>query len=108
MGSIYNHLSSTERATLMVMRIEGAGVRAIAREMDRDPSTISRELARNGACTDADGGATAIYDAVQAGARRHCWRRRVATRSSHRTRRCFRWCTIACGPAGRPSRPPEC
>ena len=66
MGSIYNHLSSTERATLMVMRIEGAGVRAIAREMDRDPSTISRELARNGACTDTDGGATATYDAVQA------------------------------------------
>ena len=50
----------------MVMRIEGAGVRAIAREMDRDPSTISRELARNGACTVTDGGATATYDAVQA------------------------------------------
>ena len=57
MGRIYNHLTAEERVALMVMRAEGASVRAIARHLGRQPSTISREFARSGAhlsCNDGD------------------------------------------------------
>lgn len=43
------YLSFAEREELALLRAEGLGVRAIAREMGRDPSTISRELRRNAA-----------------------------------------------------------
>ena len=38
-----------EREEIALLRAEGKGVRAIAREIDRSPSTISRELRRNAA-----------------------------------------------------------
>ena len=43
------YLSFTEREELALLRALGQGVRAIARELNRDPGTISRELRRNAA-----------------------------------------------------------
>lgn len=43
----YNHLSIAEREEIMCLRRQGRGVREIAREIGRDKSTVSRELARN-------------------------------------------------------------
>ena len=43
------YLSFAEREELALLRAQGLGVRAIARKMGRDPSTISRELRRNAA-----------------------------------------------------------
>ncbi|WP_020660034.1 IS30 family transposase [Amycolatopsis benzoatilytica] len=40
-------LTQQERLAIADLRRAGAGVRAIARELGRDPATISRELARN-------------------------------------------------------------
>ena len=41
------HLSFAEREEIAILRAQGHGVRAIARQLDRPPSTISRELRRN-------------------------------------------------------------
>ena len=41
------YLSFAERETVMVMLAQGASIRAIARELGRSPSTVSREVARN-------------------------------------------------------------
>jgi IS30 family transposase len=43
------YLSFGEREELAVLKAQGLGVRAIARELHRDPGTISRELRRNAA-----------------------------------------------------------
>lgn len=43
------YLSFREREEIALLRAQGAGVRQIAREIGRDPSTISRELRRNAA-----------------------------------------------------------
>jgi len=43
------YLSFGEREEIAVLREQGCGVRAIAREIGRSPSTISRELRRNAA-----------------------------------------------------------
>lgn len=43
----YHHLSTTERVTLMLMQRQGASLRAIARDLNRSPSTLSRELRRH-------------------------------------------------------------
>ena len=40
-------LSFTEREEIAILRAQGNGVRAIARQLDRPPCTISRELQRN-------------------------------------------------------------
>ena len=45
--SHYKHLSIEEREQLYLMRGQGLGVRRIASEIGRSPSTISRELKRN-------------------------------------------------------------
>jgi IS30 family transposase len=50
----YNHLESEERARLAELRAQGFGIRAAARELGRDPSTISRELRRNALLRDSD------------------------------------------------------
>jgi len=42
-------LSFHEREEIALLRVQGAGVRQIARHLGRDPSTISRELRRNAA-----------------------------------------------------------
>ena len=72
----YHHLNTTDRVTLMLMRRQGASLRAIARELKRAPSTVSRELKRHG--TDH------AYDAGAAGkaarsARTRCRRQRKLT-----------------------------
>jgi IS30 family transposase len=43
------YLSFKEREELALLKAQGLGVRAIARELKRDPGTISRELRRNAA-----------------------------------------------------------
>src|SRR5690606_22045551 len=43
------YLSFAEREEIAVLRAQGTGVRQIARQLGRDPSTISRELRRNAA-----------------------------------------------------------
>lgn len=47
MGCYYKHLSINERENLLFLLGEGKTIREIAREMRRDKSTISREIARN-------------------------------------------------------------
>jgi IS30 family transposase len=41
------YLSFAERENIALLRAQGAGVREVARQLGRDPSTISRELLRN-------------------------------------------------------------
>lgn len=41
------YLSFAEREEIAILHAQGQGVRAIARQLDRPPSTISRELRRN-------------------------------------------------------------
>jgi IS30 family transposase len=43
------YLCFEEREEIALLRVQGAGVREIARQIDRSPSTISRELRRNAA-----------------------------------------------------------
>src|SRR5215210_4072090 len=43
------YLSFQEREELALLKAQGLGVRAIARELRRDPGTISREVRRNAA-----------------------------------------------------------
>ena len=44
----YSHLSIEEREDIMVRWRDHEGVSRIAREIGRDKSTVSREIARNG------------------------------------------------------------
>ena len=43
----YNHLRSEERDLIAVRNAEGKGLEAIAKEIGRSASTVSRELRRN-------------------------------------------------------------
>src|SRR5512132_3651686 len=43
------YLSFAEREEIAILRARGSGVREIARQLDRSPSTISRELRRSAA-----------------------------------------------------------
>lgn len=43
----YIHLTQDERDTIAVLRSEGRSLRFIAKKMNRDPGTLSRELKRN-------------------------------------------------------------
>lgn len=45
--SHYHHLSISEREKLLLMRANGKSIRAIAKEIGRSASTISREIRRN-------------------------------------------------------------
>jgi IS30 family transposase len=44
----YKQLRPEERMVIASMKLQGASTRAIARVLARPPSTVSRELARNG------------------------------------------------------------
>ena len=48
MGKFYEHLTIEERALILAKLETGCKVRAIARSLQRSPSTISRELKRCG------------------------------------------------------------
>lgn len=43
----YTHLSTKERYQILILAERGASIRSIAKELERRPSTISRELIRN-------------------------------------------------------------
>ncbi len=47
MGKGYRHLNLTERDRITELKSEGVGLRKIAEELGRSPSTLSRELKRN-------------------------------------------------------------
>ena len=63
----YRQLSIEERCEIARLRAEGAAVRQIAAALDRAPSTVARELRRNGSRT---GGYRPVYAHEQARARR--------------------------------------
>ena len=48
MGTNYKHLSCEERTMIQLSLEQGCTLRAIARSVQRAPSSISRELNRNG------------------------------------------------------------
>ena len=50
MNRHYQHLTLADRAIIRAKLDEGCTLRAIARSVQRAPSTVSRELRRNGAC----------------------------------------------------------
>ena len=58
----YHHLSTTDRVTLMFLKRQGLSLRTIASELNRSPSTLSRELKRR-----AVKGEGRPYDAEAAG-----------------------------------------
>src|SRR5437870_36243 len=49
MGKQYEQLSAEERGTIKAMLHQGSSLRDIAEVLERSPSSISRELRRNGA-----------------------------------------------------------
>src|SRR5262245_1566505 len=53
MDKAYEQISLSERVELYRMRKQGCSMRAIARALERSPSTISRELKRNSRPTKA-------------------------------------------------------
>jgi IS30 family transposase len=71
----YHQITSEERYAIAALRRQGLSARAIARDLGRAPSTISREVARN---RRADGG----YRAFTACERTHA-RRRRSRRNTH-------------------------
>lgn len=81
MTKSYQQLSAEDRETIMAMKLEQASARSIAHALGRAPSTITRELLRNGyqrACDAAATGRPRIaggYDAHRAGVRSRRQRR---------------------------------
>ena len=68
MGKNYSHLNSTERSCIMLRLRDGWSFRAIARELHRAPSSISREIAK---MRNHPGCALLPYEATRASARAH-------------------------------------
>ena len=73
MSKSYKHLSLDERIELYRMRKAGQSIRAIAAVLDREPSTISRELARNSEPTKAWSGGYEPARAERLASRRRRW-----------------------------------
>ena len=69
MGTQYGHLTLEERCELARLQAAGRSIRQIATALDRAPSTVAREVKRNGAQT---GDYKPVYADQQAQARR--WR----------------------------------
>ena len=69
MGIRYEHITIEERCEISRLRSSGHSIRQVAATLDRSPSTISRELKRNGSRTQ---GYQPGYAHQQAHARR--WR----------------------------------
>ncbi len=97
MGQHYGHLSAEERGAIMVGKARGESARQLALMLGRSPSTISRELARNGhqepSVLPRMGRPRLSYDASRAGQRA----RRLA-RKPRRERKLRRdgqlWCLV--------------
>lgn len=85
MGYCYEHLSAEERGTIMALRSQGAAIRRVAAVLNRAPSTIARELRRNGDHEGRQGvpmGRPRLivgYDATRAGRRAERLRRKART-----------------------------
>ncbi len=81
MKATYTHLSAEERGAIMAMKFQDCSVRGIARALGRCPSTISRELRRNGYKQESELGpmgrprVAGGYNAVRAGVRARRLRR---------------------------------
>lgn len=70
MGRQYEQLSVEERDDIARLRVEGSSIRQIATALDRQPSTISRELKRNAGGGPRAGPYRAAYAQAQTAARR--------------------------------------
>ena len=68
MGQQYTHLSCADRVCIMLRLRDGLSSQAIARELERAPSTISREIRKHRSLS---GCACLPYEAGRAGARAH-------------------------------------
>jgi IS30 family transposase len=68
----YHQITSGERYAIAALRRQGLSVRAIARDLGRSPSTVSREVARN---VRTDGGYRAFTACERTRARRRRSRR---------------------------------
>ena len=51
MGKAYTQVTMEERCEIARLRSQGSSLRQIAAGVDRPPSTVARELKRNGSCT---------------------------------------------------------
>jgi len=86
MDTTYKHLSAEERGVIMAMKLQECSVRQIAHALGRAPSTVSRELRRNGYLPQAELGSMGRpriaggYDAVRAGVRARRVRRACRAR----------------------------
>ena len=75
MSKTYTQLSAEERGVIMAMKVHGSSARQIARVLERAPSTITRELRRNGFKADHEVGrlgrprVAGGYNALRAGVR---------------------------------------
>lgn len=97
MGYRYSHLSAEERGAIMLGVSGGQSGRQLARLLGRSPSTIARELARNGHCRRPGvprlGRPRHPYDATRAGQRaRHLQRKARRLRKLHPQTRL--WCCV--------------
>jgi len=79
------YLSFREREELALLKGQGLGVRAIARELQRDPGTVSRDLRRNAATRSGN----IEYRATVAQWKAQTAARRPSRPSSRRTRGCI-------------------
>ena len=70
MGRVYEQLSLEERCEIARLRSAGASIRQIAAALDRQPSSISRELKRNVGQGPRAGPYTPVYAQAQTSARR--------------------------------------
>ena len=86
------YLSFAEREEIALLRATGCGVREIARQLGRSPSTISRELRRNAATR----GGRLDYRASTAQWHADQRARRPSRRSWPSTRGCAPTCRTAC------------
>jgi IS30 family transposase len=72
MGRVYEQLGLEERCEIARLRGEGCSIRQIAAAVDRQPSSISRELKRNAGSGPRAGPYKPAYAQAQAAARRWC------------------------------------
>ena len=86
------YLSFREREQIALMKAQGPGVRHMARELGRDPSTISRELRRNAATR----GGNLDYRASVAQWKAEIVARRPKTANWSRTGDCLPMCRNGC------------
>lgn len=70
MGRVYDQLSLEERCEIARLRAQGASIRQIAAAVDRQPSSISRELKRNAGSGPRAGPYKPAYAQAQTAARR--------------------------------------